>query len=309
MEIESDKCYSLKLADEKSWEIAARAEACPWLDKLASIMQLNANAPAGKPKLIFVRDFFQTQPDNSAISVSRMNHSRNGWKIDHIGDINLLSRPGETIKICDLRNEGVPSLEFNKMWLALYPLYIHALDSGGLPLHATFVELNGRGFAIAAPGGTGKSTCSRRIPPPWKALSDDEMLVVRDESGTYHSHPLPTWKEHIYFGSNRAWNVQYHIPLAGIFFLLRSEEDYAESIGNGKAATLIYRSASQVFHKTWIKMNPANSNAIRAKIFQNACQIAEKIPAYFLKASLTGNFWEKMEEALEGDGVALEKRI
>jgi SynChlorMet cassette protein ScmC len=301
MEIpEIRKCYSFKLADEESWEIAARAEASPWLDKLASILQLSASEPRERQKLIFVRNFFQREPNDGETSVSRRSTSRNGWKIERIGNINLLSQPGEPHMICDLGDEGVLSMELNKMWQALYPFYIHSLDLGGLPLHATFVELNGKGYAIAAPGGTGKSTCSRRIPPPWRSLSDDEILVVCDASGNYHAHPLPTWKEHIYYGSNQTWNVQYHIPLAGLFFLLRSEEDDAKSIGNGKAATLIYRSASQVFHKNWIRMNPASRNPIRSKTFQNACRMAEAIPAYFLRASLTGNFWEKMEEALNG---------
>ncbi len=298
---ESNKYYSIKLADKWSWEIGAREEARPWLDKLASILELSISDPGEGQKLIFVRNFFKTWPDDY-VPPGCKNLFKNGWKIERIGNINLLSRPGEPNMICDLGDEEDQDVELNKMWQALYPLYLHALDSGALPLHATLVEQDGKGFAIAAPGGTGKSTCSRRIPSPWKSLSDDEILVVRDTSGNYCAHPLPTWKEHIYFGSNRTWNVQHHIPLAGLFFLLRSDEDGTEPIGTGKAATLIYRSASQVFHKNWIQMNPGSRNPTRAKAFQNACRMAEAIPTYFLRASLIGSFWEKMEDALSSGG-------
>jgi SynChlorMet cassette protein ScmC len=185
------------------------------------------------------------------------------------------------------------------MWHALYPIYCQALNAGGMPLHATLVELNGKGFAIAAPGGIGKSTCARRIPHPWIPLSDDEMLVVRDSYGRYYAHPFPTWREYLEHKSNKTWNVQYHIPLAGIFFLLHSDNDEVEIIGKGKASALIYRSSSQVFHKNWLKMNPNNRDSVRAKVFQNACTMAEAVPAFFLKATLTGSFWENMEEALK----------
>jgi SynChlorMet cassette protein ScmC len=297
------QCYSLKLADDWSWEIAASEEAQPWLEKFACTLQANACECRHGQKLIFVRNFLQNGHQD-IISGGCKSPSADGWRIERIGNIKLFSQPGEPNTICDLGNEGVLSLEFTKMWQSLYPLCVHALDSGALPLHATFVELNGKGFAIAAPGGTGKSTCSRRIPPPWKSLSDDEILVVCDASGNYHAHPLPTWKEHIYYGSHRTWNVQRHIPLAGVFFLLRSEEDGAETIGNGKAAALMYRSASQVLYKNWRNLSLNDRNSVRMKTFQNACQIAEKIPSYFLRASLTGSFWEKMEEAL-GGGVRL----
>jgi SynChlorMet cassette protein ScmC len=297
---ESLKCYSIELANAQPMEMAARPEAWTWMEELASILELSKSGTGQRKRLIFVRNFFQNQPDDFESYLGLNNSSRNRWKIDRIGNIDLLSKPESPLLVCDLGDEEAREQELNKMWQALYLLYFHALDLGGLPLHATLVELDGRGFAIAAPGGTGKSTCSRRIPPPWKALSDDEMLVVRDAHGDYRVHSLPTWKERIHYGSKQTWNVQHHIPLCGLFFLLRADDDSVEPIGSGKAATLIYRSASQVFYKNSRQMNPDSRSSMRIKTFQNACRIAEAVPAFFLKASLTGRFWEKMEEAIIG---------
>jgi SynChlorMet cassette protein ScmC len=299
MASDNHNCYSLELANGESWSISGNLDATSWLERLANILELPNGAIEGRQRLTFVRDFRQTElRDLDLLNGS----SGNGWKTERVGYINLHFRSGESHIICDLGEEEGQEQELNKMWNALYPIYRQALDTGGLPFHATLVELNGKGFAIAAPGGIGKSTCAKRIPYPWKSLSDDEMLVVRDVRGHYFAHPFPTWKEHLEYKSNRTWNVQYNIPLAGIFFLIQSDIDQVESIGKGKASTLIYRSASQVFFKSWLTTGPNGRDPVRVKTFQNACQMAEAVPSFFLKASISGRFWENMQEALKQSG-------
>jgi SynChlorMet cassette protein ScmC len=295
---ESCKTYTICLADGQSWDIAASLEAKPWLEKLALIMELKSCEPRGKKKLVFVRNNLQTMATASKASPHKCAPG-NGWKVNSIGPLRMLSHPGSSNSICDLGDQGDEELEYNKMWQALYPLYLHSLTYGGLPLHAALVERDGKSYAIAAPGGTGKSTCARRIPPPWRALCDDEVLVVRDKTGIYHAHPLPTWKEYLYYKSNRTWNVQYHAPLAGIFFLVQSENNEVEPIGQGKATTFIYRSASQVFYKSWLRINPDTRSELRIQAFENASRMAESIPTFLMRVSLTGSFWEKMVIALQ----------
>jgi len=291
------------MANGKSWALAASPKAKPWLEKLASIMELSTGESVGKSKLTFVRDYSRSIARTSG-AIENEKASGDSWRVDSIGPLSMLYRPGDSNIICDLGVEGKEDLEYNKMWQALHPFYLHAVASGGLPLHAALMEREGKSYAIAAPGGTGKSTCYRRIPPPWHAICDDEVLVVRDPAGTYQAHPLPTWKEYIYYHSNRTWNVQYHKPLNGIFFLVQSENDGVEPIGRGKATTFIYRSASQVFYKSWLTMNPDSRPAVRVQTFENACQMAKTIPSFLLKASLTGHFWEKMEEAISRGELA-----
>jgi SynChlorMet cassette protein ScmC len=292
------------MANGQSWALVASLEAKPWLEKLASIMKLKRGESVYKNKLIFVRSYPRSLASISDVLENEIT-SDNGWKRDFIGSLSIFSRAGDADLICDLGDEGDENLEYNKMWQALYPIYLHAVASGGLPLHAALVEREGKSYAIAAPGGIGKSTCSRRIPPPWRALCDDEVLIVRDPAGAYQAHPLPTWKEYIYYHSNRTWDVQYHRPLNGIFFLVQSDADGVEPIGGGKATTFIYRSASQVFYKSWLTMNPDNRPAIRVQTFENARRMAKTIPSFLLKASLTGSFWEKIDEAVLRGELAL----
>jgi SynChlorMet cassette protein ScmC len=290
--------YSLRLADNWSLDISASQEAQPWLEKLASIMELGNDERSCYRKLTFVRSYLPpASPPETSEQQCLLGDRR---KADFMGSVRLLSRPDDANLIYDLGEIGDEETEYNKMWQALYPLYLHAMDSGGLPMHAALVELDSKGYAIAAPGGTGKSTCTRRIPLPWRALCDDEVLVVRDVTGVYHAHPFPTWKEYLYYKSNKTWNVQHHVPLRGIFFLMQSEVDEVEPIGQGKATTFIYRSSSQVFYKSWQRMNPDTRSSLRIQAFENASRMAEAIPAFLMKASLTGSFWEKMDGALKG---------
>ena len=208
--------------------------------------------------------------------------------------------------ICDLGNEGVLSIELNKMWQALYPFYLHSLDSGGLPLHATFVELNGKGFAIAAPGGTGKSTCSTRIPPPWRSISDDEILVVCDASGNYHAHPLPTWNNFLGKGDQRRWKTERAAPLGGIFFLDKAPEDAAEPLERARAAVLLYDAAMYKYRFAMAGAAQEEIRAERGALFGSTCDAAQRIASFTLRVSLHGKFWEEMENVLKVEEVSVE---
>ena len=64
-----------------------------------------------------------------------------------------------------------------------------SLARNGLLLHGALAVHNGAGFILAGPSGVGKTTASRRLPLPWRSLSDDCVLVVRDANGRYWAHP------------------------------------------------------------------------------------------------------------------------
>ena len=113
-------------------------------------------------------------------------------------------------------------------------------------MHATLLEYQGQGIILAAPGGTGKSTCSRRVPPPWRACCDDEVLVVKSPDGRYLAHPFPTWSDYIWQRAENTWQVEKALPLAGIFFFKQSlEEDRVKPLGGALSALSATRSASE----------------------------------------------------------------
>jgi SynChlorMet cassette protein ScmC len=295
---ENWKAYSITLADGKSCELAAWSAAIPWLDKLATIMRLEKKESTCQRKMIFIRDGRDMIGGNIESHIGQCTREM-GWETQRIGPVCMRSKYDELFSICELGEGDWDGADVNRMVQILYPLYNQIQKLGGMPLHAALAERKGEGFAIAAPGGTGKSTCSRRLPQFWNSLCDDETLIVRNKDGLYNAHPFPTWSEHFRHKSSKSWKVQYHVPLKAIFILEQSEIDEVKPIGQGEAASFLYYSASQILMRSWVFLDFSEKSAAKKTAFENACQMAKSVPVYLLRASLTGRFWEHIEEVLD----------
>lgn len=295
--------YYLSFSDGCSWWLSGVNESAGWVDKFAAIMELRESRVNGSPKLIFspkvasngtinrasncVSARLSNSGPNAGLSIT-LPESLRVWCHDNIPDV-----------VCEVKdNDKSSEAEIINMWFALHPIYQRSMCIGGLPFHAALIELDGRGVLLAARGDTGKSTCCRRFPDYWKPLCDDEALVVFDRQKKYRAHPFPTWSDYLWKHSEKTWNVQYSIPLAGVFFLEQSEVDEIKPLGEGQAAVLMAESAIQVYRKFWRTSAREDKRPFRLEIFNNACKMAKLIPAYRLCVSLHGEFWKKMEQVI-----------
>ncbi len=292
----------MRLANGQGWYISATEQLRPWAEKLAAIMQLRVCEPNGYPRLIFtlknagrrqVSEPSGTPDEDVAQALTGW-----GWKAHDVSDMRIWSRSDLTDVICEI-GIGEENLNILMMRASLYPIYQRIQDSGGLPLHAGLVERDGRGILLAAPRNTGKSTCCRRIPKPWYALCDEEALIVRNDQKKYLVHPFPTWSHYLMKRSEPTWNIQQHVPLTAIFFLEQAEVDEVTLLGQGKAAVSISNSAFQVCYRYWNDLDNEIIRTHRKGLFENACKLAKSIPAFRLRVSLTGRFWEKIEAVLQ----------
>ncbi|HHT9124381.1 MAG TPA: SynChlorMet cassette protein ScmC [Candidatus Brocadiia bacterium] len=286
--------FSIKLCNGQGWYIVGNKETQPIVETLASILQIEPGNQNGYPRLIFTHateELLETQDFASLLSSG-------GWRSQDLPSMKLWHHDDTEDVICELNREVDDSIEIFRLCFVLNPIYQRALEIGGLPLHAGLVELNGRGALLAARGNIGKSTCCSRIPQPWRALCDDESLIVLDARNQYRAHPFPTWSNYLYDRPKRSWNVQQHVPLAAIFFLEQAEKDEVVPIGQGQAGILINTSATEVCSKQWRKLTPEEERAQKKKLFDNACALAKSVPAFILRVSLTGRFWDEMERVL-----------
>jgi SynChlorMet cassette protein ScmC len=177
------------------------------------------------------------------------------------------------------------------------------LRDGGVLLHGALAEYRpqhppGKGVIFSAPGGAGKSTASRRLPGPWRSLSDDATLVMPDGSGAYRAHPWPTWS--LFYYGDRAgggWDVQSSVPLRACIFLQRSSRDALEPLGEGQAASLLTESARQMNFMD-ARLPPDERRSIRTLRFDAICKAAKAVPAFRLGISLEGEFWREVERVL-----------
>ena len=273
--------YGLSLSDGNNWWVTGDEDNIRWIDDLTAILELKECAPDDLPKLIF----------------SKMDDT--GWEFYDHRIVRIWYRDSTPDIVYEVKDWEEENLKYINMRYSLHPIYQRSISKGGLAFHAALAELDGRGVLLSAPGDTGKSTCCRRLPDYWKPLCDDESLVVLNEQKMYRAHPFPTWTDYLWKRAANTWDVQYSVRLAGVFFLEQSETDEVVPIGNGEAAILMAESATQACGKFWRGLDEADQRTRREEAFSNACAMAKAIPAFRLRVSLHGRFWEEIEKALE----------
>jgi len=295
--------YSIKLADGQKWQLVAFDGIKEWVEKFASIMELESCISDEYHKMIFARgesceEGYRDQLRELGSDIKK-GLPLSGWKSHSLGALKVWRHQDIPDVICEIGFEQSHQLDIVRMLLSVAPIYEHAQNSGGLPLHAALVEREGIGILLAGRGGTGKTTCCHRIPPPWRALCDDETLIVCTDKKQYFVHPFPTWGNYFREGSVRTWNVREHFPLSAIFFLEQANIDEAIPIRQGRAAAFINQAATHVCRRGWVNLNQEKRRVLRKKLFENACDLAKTVPVYKLRVNLKGRFWERIEDVLK----------
>ncbi|MCP4754442.1 MAG: SynChlorMet cassette protein ScmC, partial [Proteobacteria bacterium] len=300
--------YASSLSDGNRWRMTVKeGHNIPWLEKLAAIMELPEDTQPDASKLVLSMPRIDAAPfgihpaDTKKPSTEEKKRLHQGWDVVNFRNFRVWSLDALSDKVfeSDLDNSEGHEIQIINMWNALQPIYQRSIVDRGLPFHAALIESEGRGVLLAARGDTGKSTCCRRLPDHWKPLCDDEALIVLDKrKNQYRVHPFPTWSDFLWKRGENSWNVHYSVPLHGVFFLEQSEIDEVEPVGEGQAAILINESSSQVCQKFWRSVEKKNEMRFRTEVFRNASKLARSVPAYRLRVSLRGKFWEKIEKAL-----------
>lgn len=288
--------YCLSLGDETRWSITSDENTKGILSKFAEIMQLKECDQDELYKLIFCKyksEFYKEQIYGNESSIGRME-----WNIYDFKDIRVSHNDIYRKTICEIKKISNDTAQYVNMWFSLQPIYLRSLSLGGLPFHSGLAELNGKGVLFAANGGTGKSTCCRRLPSYWQSLCDDEVLVVLGKNDKYLAHPFPTWSDYIAQRAENSWDVQYSVPLSAIFFIERAEKDEVIPISFARSAIVITDAAYQVLGKYEKGMSDEEKISLRSEIFGKAHNMAKKIPAFRLRASLDGSFWEEIEKII-----------
>ena len=276
--------HDLVLADGSHWEIAAGdEEAAAIVSQLGCAMQLRVTTGAIEPPHHghLCRLLVQVDAHTSVADCYVPLASEND------GVVVCVLSP------CD--DWGGPDVNLVRLSLIIAR---EAQARGGVLIHGALAERDGIGVILVAPGGTGKTTASKRLPAPWRSLCDDTTLVVRDPQGTYWAHPWPTWSRFLDGGPGGTWEVQNAVPVKGIFILAQAVEDRAERVGPGQAVSLLGEFVGQVSTFMAPGLSKEELQALHLEQFNNLCALARVVPAHVLHISLTGAFWQEIEQAL-----------
>ena len=297
-------CYLLLLGNGQGWQLIPNPEVMLEIGELGRIMGLKPCEPNGYPKLIFTRrGTAKTKDGETSWRFDKniaLDLPRPGWEAHDLGFVRFWSHKDVEDLICEMKHEGGDhERRVLNMRFSLYPIYQQTQNWGGLSLHAGLVEHNGKGVLLAGPKNAGKSTCCRRLPRSWQPLCDEESLIVRVDQKQYLAHPFPTWSDYLTMRSERTWNVHKHVPISSIFLLEQAGSDEAIPLGQGEAAVFINQLATQVCCRYWSDLDRADLRARRTILFENVIGLTKAVPAFRLRVSLKGRFWQEMEKVLQ----------
>jgi SynChlorMet cassette protein ScmC len=284
--LKQEVLHNLVLADGSRWEIAAGdEEAASIVSQLGCAMQLRMTPGAIKPSHHgnLYRLLVQVDAHTSVADYYVPLASKNDGVVVSI------------LRTCAYW--GSPYINLMRLSLVFAR---QAQARGGVLLHGALAERDGMGVILTARGGMGKTTASNRLPAPWRSLCDDATLAVRDSQGNYWAHPWPTWSRFLDGGPGGAWDVQSAVPLKGIFFLAQAVEDRVERLGPGHAVSMLVECVEQASMVMASGLGKEELRALHLERFNNLCALARVIPAHVLHISLTGAFWQEIEQALEG---------
>jgi SynChlorMet cassette protein ScmC len=284
--------YSLCLGDGSSWWFAGTPRVAFLPEKLAAIMKLQETCYEEDSRLMF----FYDKNEDFGRSVAPLLIAQ-GWVSLYHSLFQIYLHPKYHHVLCEYDFAKPKAYPYALMCFAANTIHCESISRGGVSFHAALLQYQGQGVLLAAPGETGKTTCSRRVTLPWQARCDDGTLVVRTPSGRYLAHPLPTWNDYLRGQVDNTWDVADALPVAGVFFLEQSPEDEVIPLDPVQAAVSASRSAEQIFSFDLL-FESTKARNLRLALFENACALAKQIPAFILRVSLTGKFWEKIEEAL-----------
>jgi hypothetical protein len=327
----SVKRYRLRLGNGQEWQIIGANRTRGLAEKLASIMQLKAREAEGAPRLILKQweaaDRAEWAPAGGLATSIAADLPTRGWRAyypfspsppgylpsfrvllhDEVRDAIFEIGEGpefgdDTTPLHRRTTQILQTLaESNLLREVISTIYQQTQDSGGLPLHSAIAARNGMAVLLVGNSGAGKSTCCRRLPPSWQRMGDEEALIVRNDRGRYIGHAFPTWSNLKRGRGEQSWRVEHGVPLAAIFILQQAEIDEVAPVGEGEAALFLTDSATKMWDPCREGCpNPSGDGKWppRRSLFENACAIARSVPAFILRASRTGRFWEEIERTL-----------
>jgi SynChlorMet cassette protein ScmC len=170
--------------------------------------------------------------------------------------------------------------------------------NGGLLVHGALAELNGIGVILAGPGGVGKTTASKRLPHPWRSLSDDTALIVKSPDGTYWAHPWPTWSRCRQGDMSGSWDVQTAVKIGLICMLRQCQDDRISLLPLRQVISELVDVSGQTFTILANGMSQSALRCLNLMRFHNAVVMAKKLPVCRLEISKNGEFWEEIKRFL-----------
>ncbi len=163
------------------------------------------------------------------------------------------------------------SLEDWEYVLTCQEFYLQLLDHQGMMVHASAVVLDGKAYLFSADSGTGKSTHTqlwlKRFPDAY--ILNDDKPAVRLEGNQLFAYGTP-------WSGKTDWNVNQKVPLGGLVFLQRSEQNWVRpASGNQMVNNLLKQTLRRLSAPRMEKMlDMADALLRNTKVLELGCNIS-----------------------------------
>ena len=282
--------WTLELADGCVWRVTAEdAAAARLVDGIGAAMQATTEEAAGRPGRPLRELTLAAAPSGHPAHPSLAPAL---WE----------ARAGRPARIVvPPSSEGDRRVPFQMPPVTTF-LGLEAQARGGALVHGGLAVRPGpdgpAGALLAGCSGSGKSTASSRLPLPWVSWSDDLSLLARCGDGSYRVHPWPTWSLFLNGGTGGSWPSARSVPLRAVFFLEHAPEDRAEPLTTGHAVAELFESFQAATLHSVRFFDLPSTRAVRGEWLEIACAVAARVPAFHLRLTLTGSFWDELDRCL-----------
>ncbi len=149
--------------------------------------------------------------------------------------------------------------------------YTNLIHQGGMMLHASAVEMDGKAYLFSAPSGTGKSTHTslwvKEFSPRAAILNDDKPAIrINSEEISVYGTP---------WSGKTNQNLNHKVPLQAIAFIKRGEKNEIHRISSISA---IEKILSQT-------VRSSDKNTME-RLLDILGQIVQRIPVYELSCNM-----------------------
>lgn len=164
--------------------------------------------------------------------------------------------------------------------------YTNLIKFDGILLHSSCIVVDGVAYAFSADSGTGKSTHTGL----WLKHFGDRAFMLNDDK------PAIRLIDGVVYACGTPWSGKYdystpvNVPLAGICFLERSENNWIKKAETNKA---IYN----IFAQTVRRLDSADMD----KLLDNLNVLFEKVPIYQLGCNISDEAVECSYGAMKRD--------
>lgn len=194
-----------------------------------------------------------------------------------------------TEQFCEEKQKEQPHLtkEQCEYIFAGSEFYRKFIRKGGIMLHASAVEVDGRAYLFSADSGTGKSTHTKQ----WqKYFGEDRALIINDDKPAIRKEKSGWTAYGTPFSGKTDENLNRKAVLQGICMLERGEKNTIERIGAWEAIPLLMR-------QTIVPRN----EVLAGELLELLDQLIGEVPIYRMKCNISEEAVLTAYEKMKGD--------